>query len=469
MFVDREREAGRLQAAWGSGRAELWVVYGRRRVGKTALLRHVFAEVPHTYWVATLTSDEQQRRGFTEALWQSSHTAGSAPSFTYDSWEGAFEALGDLGRSERHVVVLDEYPHLVSGQPGVSSVLQKVWDGGLQDTRLMLVLCGSSVGMMEREALVYRAPLYGRRTGQLRLGPLPFRAAAQFFPRYGLADQMAAYAVLGGIPAYLQQFDDGLSLVANIERQILDPDGYLYPEPEFLLREELREPRNYFGILQAIAGGRTQLNEIAQAVGLERTAVTRYLATLRDLGLVERRVPITESQPAKSRKGLYLLADPFLCFWFRFVAPRVSVLESGITAPVARQVAAELPQFVGPAFEDVCGAWLAEEAAAGRLPVTIHEVGRWWDREREVDLVGLGPDALLVGECKWTSRPVGTSVLRELRATTADLVAHYPGRHVVYALFARSGFTAELAAAAGDDVLLVSAERVLEHGPAADG
>jgi hypothetical protein len=463
VFVDREREVERLRAAWDSDRAELVVVYGRRRVGKTALLRHVFADVPHAYWVATLASDEQLRRGFTEALWRGEQPADAGPGFTYDSWEVAFRAIAELGAGDRRVVVIDEYPHLVSSQPGVSTKLQKVWDERLQHSNLLLVLCGSSVGMMEREVLDYGAALYGRRTGQLRLGPLPFRAAASFVARYGLVDQMATYAILGGIPAYLQQFDDRRPLVDNIERHILDPNGYLYPEPEFLLREELREPRNYFGILQAIAGGRTQLNEIAQAVGLERTAVTRYLATLRELGLVERRVPITEEQPDKSRKGLYYLADHFLRFWFRYVGPRQSVLQSGITAPLARQVAEELPQFIGPAFEEVCSAWLAEQAAADSLPVTIERVGRWWADRAEVDIVGLGPAAVLVAECKWTARPVGASLLADLRRSTAALVERFPGRRVVYALFARSGFTDELQAAAAvdDGIMLVSAERVL--------
>jgi AAA+ ATPase superfamily predicted ATPase len=463
MFVDRDRELERLEEAWRSERAEMIVVYGRRRIGKTSLLRQFLLDRPHMYWVATLTSEQQLRRAFSESLWQSAHPGDAQSGPVFDSWDGALAATADLARTERYGVVIDEYPYLASSVPGVSSVLQKAWDERLRQTRLMLVLCGSSIGVMEREALSYEAPLYGRRTGQLRLGPLGLRAAASFCPRYSTADKVATYAVVGGIPAYLQRIDDRRALVANIEGLILDPSGYLHPEPEFLLREELREPRNYFGILQAIAGGRTHLNEIAQAVGMERTAAVRYLATLRDLQLVERCVPVTERQPEKSRRGLYRLCDPFLRFWFRYVAPRRSALETGLTAAAARQVAAELPQFVGPIFEELCTAWLAERAAAGELPLALERVGRWWDRGRELDIVAIGGTTVCVGECKWTSRPVGSNVLENLQHNASDLIEHIGARRVMYAIFARAGFTDAIrAAAAGrDDILLVEADELL--------
>jgi uncharacterized protein len=454
---------------FGLVRRELARALIRQKRGKTALLRQFLADRPHIYWVATLTSDEQLRRGFSAALWQSTHPDDSPPGLTYDDWEGALLAIADVASAQRFGVVIDEYPYLVSSAPGVSSILQKVWDERLSHSRVMLVLCGSSIGMMEREALGYQAPLYGRRTGQLRLAPLGLRAAAAFCPRYDTADKVGTYAVVGGIPAYLQQIDDRQGLVANIERLILGPNGYLHPKPEFLLREELREPRNYFGILQAIAGGRTQVNEIAQAVGMERTAVGRYLATLRDLQLVERRVPVTEHQPDKSRRGLYRLRDPFLRFWFRYVGPRASALETGMTGAVARLVADELSQFVGPAFEDVCAAWLAGQVAAGALPLGVERIGRWWDRGREVDIVAIGDEGLCVGECKWSTRPVGANVLEDLRQTSGELVHHFGARRVIYALFARAGFTPDLQALAAerDDILLVMADALLR--PASEG
>ena len=339
---------------------------------------------------------------------------------------------------------------------------EKVWDECLQHTRLMLILCGSHIGMMEREVLLYRAPLYGRRTGQVHLRPLPLRATVAFFPRYNPVQQIEAYAVLGGTPAYLAQFDDREPLLANIERHILDPGSYLYLEPQFLLREELREPRNYFAILQAIAQSRTRLNEIAQATGLGRQTISRYLAILQDLHLVERQVPATERRPDKSRKGIYRLRDPFLRFWFRFVAPHFSTLEGGDTAPTARLVAKELRTFTGPVFEDLCRDWVMEQAATGRLPFVPERTGAWWGRHEEIDIMAIGEDAALFGECKWTGRLVGMNILDDLKRKAHPLIKQGEWIHVYYALFSRSGFTGALEARARDDgVLLVGTDALL--------
>ena len=255
MFVDRERELAFLQQTWNSGRAELVVVYGRRRVGKTALLRTFSQQHPHTFWVASLSSEAILRQSFTDALWQTNHPAQPSAGFIYESWERAFGALADLAASQRHCVVIDEFPYLAGSEPSVPSVLQKVWDERLQHTNVMLVLCGSHIGMMERQTLDYQAPLYGRRTGQMQLHPLPLHASAGLLPLHDPVDQIETYAVLGGIATYWSQFDAQSSLLANIEQRILNPASYLYQEPLFLLREELQEPRNYFAILQAIAQG----------------------------------------------------------------------------------------------------------------------------------------------------------------------------------------------------------------------
>ncbi len=462
MFVDRERELAFLERAWSSERAEFIVVYGRRRVGKTALLRTFCADRSHTFWVASLSSETLLRQGFTQALWQTVHPENPEPGFTYERWERAFQAMAELDAERRHVVVIDEFPYLVNADHSIPSVLQKVWDERLQHTHIMLVLCGSHIGMMEREVLVYRAPLYGRRTGQIHLHPLPLRAAVNFFPRYSPEQQIETYAVLGGIPAYLAQFDDQEPLLPNIERHILDPESYLYLEPQFLLREELREPRNYFAILQAIAQGRTRLNEIAQVTGLGRQVVSRYLAVLQDLHLVERRVPVTERQPDKSRKGIYRLRDSFLRFWFRFVAPHFSSLEGGHTAPVARLVAAELPTFTGPAFEDLCRDWVMEQGTLGHLPFVPEQVGAWWERREEIDVMAIGKDAALFGECKWASRPVGTNILDDLKRKSHAPIQRGDWSRVHYALFSRSGFTPTLEARAGDEgVLLAGPESLL--------
>jgi len=473
MFVDRESELASLEAAWRSERAEFIVVYGRRRVGKTALLRVFCDNRPSAFWVASLSSEALLRRSFTDAVWQADHPRGGSAGYSYENWERAFLALGELATDRRLVVVIDEFPYLTNADPSIPSVLQKVWDERLQHTRLMLILCGSHIGMMERELLEYRAPLYGRRTGQIHLRPLPLRATTALFPAYDAVQQIETYAVLGGIPAYLTQWDSRQSLLVNIEQRILNPASYLYLEPQFLLREELQEPRNYFALLQAIAQGKTRLNEISQATGMERGPASRYLAILQDLHLVERRVPVTERQPDKSRRGIYRLRDPFLAFWFRFVAPHFSTLEVGYTAPIAQLVADELSHFTGPVFEDLCREWVAERAALRRLPFVPQRIGAWWNNEEEIDVVAIGEDALLVGECKWTSRPVGTNILDDLKRKAHVLAASerpagVAGSQLHYVLFARSGFTAALEAVARDEgILLVSPNNLLTVAPAA--
>lgn len=463
MFIGREQELARLERAWQSDRAELIVVYGRRRVGKTTLLRTFCAGRLGTFWVASLSVEAVLRRSWTETLWQSRHPDQPDPGFTYHTWERAFQALAELAApGERHVAVVDEFPYLVSADPASPSVLQKVWDERLQHTRLMLILCGWHIGMMEREVMTYRAPLFGRRTGQIHLRPLPLRDAAKFFKRYTPAEQIEAYAILGGTPAYLRQFDDREPLITNVVQHVLDPGGYLYAEPPLLLREELREPRNYFAILQAIAQGRTQLNEIAQATGLERQPVSRYLAILQDLQLVERRVPITATQPDKSRKGIYRLREPFLRFWFRYVAAHVSALEAGLVEPIARLVTDDLACFVGPAFEDLCAAWVAEQGALGRLAFVPERIGGWWSPAGEVDVVAVGAAGVLFGECKWTERPVGTNILDDLKRKGEPLARQLGQRDVRYALFAKSGFTPGLRRrAANEDIHLVVPDDLL--------
>lgn len=459
MFVDRERELAHLETMWASDGAELVIVYGRRRVGKTELLRRFADGKPHAFWTATLTSEAMLRRSFTETLWRArqerSHggerpaepgTSGGRPGFVYDDWEAAIAAIAEIAAEQPFLVIIDEYPYLVDAVPGISSILQKLWDERLRHSRVTLVLCGSSIGMMERETLAYGAPLYGRRTGQIHLGPLPLAATAALVSRYDVSAAVETHAVFGGIPAYLRRLDDRRSLLDNIETLVLDPDGILHPEPEFLLREELREPRNYFGILQAIAGGRTRVNDIAQAVGLERPSISPYLATLRSLGLIERRVPITEKNPAKSRRGIYRVRDPFLRFWFRFVGPRRAMLEARALAATRREIEAQLPQFVGTAFEDMARDWLLRDVGDREIEDPIERIGSWWEADREVDVVAVRTRSLLIAECKWTSRPVGGNVLDELRKVAAPLVEAYPELEPVYILFSRSGFTPDLEA-----------------------
>ena len=338
MFINRKIELEQLNRLYHSDRAELYVLYGRRRVGKTELLRAFCEDKAHIFFIATLSSDSEQLSNFSRQVYGFSHPDVPA-GFTFPSWEAAFRALVDLPMQQRPIIILDEFTYLISGNKAIPSILQKVWDENLKDTKLMMVLCGSYIGMMETEVLGYRAALYGRRTASTLLPPLDLPSSALFFPKYSAEEKFLAWAVLGGMPYYLRAFNDNQGIFDNIRRHILDArTAALFSEPRLLLMEELREPRNYFSILRAIAQGKTRLNEITQASGVgEVTAVARYLDILQQMHLITRRVPATESQPGKSKKGLYQIDDHFLRFWFRYVFPNQNGLDLGLTDAILEQ------------------------------------------------------------------------------------------------------------------------------------
>jgi len=327
-FINRRSELAFLDRSWSVRSPQLVVLYGRRRVGKTALLRQ-FAEGRSAFhYMATRLPEAQQLRELGQGLGAIVDDSLLVDS-GFQNWGQVFTWISRQKR--RFAFMIDEFPYLVEANPALPSLLQRAWDQELRESKSFMVLCGSSVAMMEREVLSERAPLYGRRTGQLRLAPLLFRDACEFFPRYGFEDRVRAWSVLGGVPYYLQLFDDRRSLRANIRTTILDTGAPLQEEVEFLLRQELREPRVYFGILAAIAAGKRKLSEILNATGLSSPTVTKYLSVLQGLGLVLREVPATELKPEKSKKGLYAIADPFVRFWFRFVLPQRALLETRST------------------------------------------------------------------------------------------------------------------------------------------
>lgn len=461
MFIDRERELTMLEERWSSNQAELFVLYGRRRVGKTELLRAFCREKRHVFFVADLGSEALLLAAFSRVIGE--HLLGPDVPLAFPTWDAAFEYLANAAQTERLVVVLDEFGYLAQANPAFPSILQRLWDTRLKDTQIVLVLCGSYVSLMEREVLTYRAPLYGRRTGQHLLMPLEFPKAALFSPRYGSDDLITTYAVLGGTPAYLRQFNDRYPLVDNIRDRILTSQTYLYDEPRFLLLQEVREPRSYFAVLEAMARGNTRPNEIGQAAGLGGgSAVMPYIKMLMELRLIERRVPATQRHPHKSRKGIYRISDPFFRFWFRFVYPHRSALEEGRTTQVLeQQVVPRLDEFTADTFEEICRrhVWRLE------LPFIPERVGAWWSPKGEIDVVAVSDESrtVLVGECKWSTKPVGLNILEELQGKLQLLQREGAWDRVYYALFSRAGFIEALQETAGrQGVMLIDPQDLLQ-------
>lgn len=466
MFINRTAELDLLSRMYSSDRAELFVLYGRRRVGKTELLHAFCQDKPHLFFIATLGADPEQLGTFSQQIWAFTH-AETPEGFSFPSWEAAFRALADL--PGRPIVVLDEFTYLITGNRAIPSILQKVWDERLKDTKVMLVLCGSYIGMMETEVLGYRAPLYGRRTNSTLLDPLDLPSSSLFFPAYSAEEKFLAWAVLGGMPYYLRTFSDRQDIFVNIRQHILDAQlGELFNEPRLLLMEELREPRNYFSILRAIAQGNTRSNEIAQASGVgSANTVSRYLDILQQLRLVTRRVPATESQPEKSKRGLYQINDHFLRFWFRYVQPNQGSLDLGLTDAILEQrVRPDLDHFAAVAFEEAAQAYTARLARQGQLVFIPERIGGWWDRDAEIDVLAISriEKQVFVGECKWSINPVGINILADLKQKAQSLSREGEITQVHYALFSRSGFTPALEQQANDEgVLLVSVEQLIEN------
>lgn len=448
MFINRKAELDQLSHLYSSEHAELYVLYGRRRVGKTELLRAFCKDKPHIFFIATLSSDAEQLATISQQIFGFIHTDVPA-GFTYPSWEAAFQALANLSMQPRPIIILDEFTYLISGNKAIPSILQKVWDEKLKNTNIMLVLCGSYIGMMETEVLGYQSPLYGRRTANSLLQSLDLPSSSLFFPNFSPEDQFLAWAVLGGMPYYLQTFTDRQDISTNIRRHILDAQsGALFNEPRLLLMEELREPRNYFSILRAIGQGRTRLNEIALGSGVgEATSVVRYLDILQQMHIITRRVPATENQPEKSKKGIYQIDDHFLRFWFRYVQPNQSSLDLGLADAIMKQrIYPDMNHFVSTAFEEAAQAFITRLAQKNKLSFLPERIGGWWDRTSEIDVLAISHSekTALVGECKWSINPVGTNILIDLKQKAQILINSHQIQKIDYALFSRSGFTAAL-------------------------
>ena len=458
MFINRVRELAFLERRYASDHAELVVLYGRRRVGKTGLLRRFCEGKRHFFYVADLGTEASTLAELARRYGELFHNDPDSTHFA--AWDQAFKALARQACEERLIVVLDEFTYLLQTSPTLPSILQRLWDEQLQHTHLMLILSGS------KGAEVLRSGGAGEKafplpctsapplpcTAEWHLQPLNFTDARLFVPGYSLQDQVRAYAVLGGVPAYLRQFADRRPLLDNIEGEILSQGAFLYDEPRFLLQMELREPRVYFAILEAIATGRVRQEEISQAVGVKGASLGYYLNTLRDLGLLERAVPVTDADPAHSRQGRYQLLDPFFRFWFRFVYRERVHLERGDTATVRQAVNEQMDALAGWAFEEICRARVWDLSAAGHIPFRPQRVGMWWDAQAQIDVAALDEEYILLGECRWRSRPLGPDALAELKRKAERV----PGnRHPVLALFSRAGFTEPLQAEAADQGVLL--------------
>ena len=444
MFYCREEELRTMNNRYKKGHFECVVIYGRRRVGKTALINEFCKGKPTVYFSALNASSQENLEALSKAIYTCQNSdSTSAP--TYRSYENALEAITGMAMEKRLVFVIDEYPYLAKAEKSISSRLQHIIDHSWQDSRIYLILCGSSMSFMEYQVLGYESPLYGRRTAQFKIQALTYREITEFHPELKAADQALLYGMTGGIPHYINKLD----VESNLDEALLDnlfsTSSYLFEEPENLLKQELREPAIYNSVISAIAAGASHSNEISTKVGLESGVCAKYLKVLLDLGILKKETPITE-KPGK--KTIYAIDDNFFRFWYRFVPRNMSVISAGRMRLIYEQAVKRFyPDYMGLVFEKMCQEYLLRYAKD--LPILLSNVGQWWGtdsktrREVQIDIVGAPVDGneYLIGSCKYRNEKIGIEELELLRRYAA--VFRQNGIFHYY-IFSKGGFTPAL-------------------------
>lgn len=466
MFIGRETELKFLEDKYHEKKAQLIVLYGRRRVGKTETLREFCKGKPHIFFSCTQSTDKVQLAKFSKQVLRENIPAKQYIS-EFADWEKAFRALLALPYGDKKkLVVIDEFPYMCKGNRSVPSILQNLWDTVFKESSVMLILCGSAMSFIEKELLAEKNPLYGRATGIYKMKKMGFYDSARFFPNYSEEEKILAYAVLGGIPHYLNQFSPDLSVAENIKRNILTKGAVLYSEVDFLLHQELRETPVYNSIIEAVALGNTKLNDISQKSLVEDTSKTSvYLKNLMELGIVEREFSVNAGtkEKANANRGLYRLTDNFFRFWYAFGFANFSQLEDGDVEGVYEYlVEPALHEFASLSFEDVCKEFVRELQKKNALPFRYAKMGRWMGKttvrdqeaengvrmaETEIDLLAVDREAkeYLVGECKFKRNPFSYS---EYLDTMAKLAPLKEKAKFYYALFSESGFDEKINAEA---------------------
>ena len=445
-FVDRQQEMETLQREYARDGSALVVLYGRRRVGKTTLISQFIRDKKALFFLASEESEAQNRLAFQQKTAEFLNSD-LLKNVEVKSWDVLFKAIMDEDFETKPVIVLDEFQYLGRTNPAFPSVFQRIWEEILKERQVMVILCGSLISMMESQTLAYGSPLYGRRTAQIRLKQIPFGYYHAFFPDKSRRELIEMYAVTGGVPKYIELFSQSTDIYTAIDQCILNRSGYLYDEPYFLLQQEVSEVGSYFSIIKAIAAGNTKLSAIAGVLEVKSTSLTRYLKTLMDLDILEREVPVTEEHPEKSKKGLYKIKDNYLRFWFAFVYPNMSFIESGHSGIVLDKIRKSLVRnHIAFVYEDVCRERMWEMNTQGTWPFYFSKLGRYWDSKEEIDIAAIDPEGrnLILGECKYWQDPVGLSVLRDLEHKAKTVAWEKEHRKIWYVLFSASGFTEEL-------------------------
>lgn len=469
-FIGRKNELHTLNTEYNRN-SSFVVIYGRRRVGKTTLIKEFLKNKSAFYYLATEELESQSMKRLANVIARTTKNT-LLQKIEFTDWLDLFQLIADYKPEEKKVLVIDEFPYLVRTNSAFPSILQNAWDEFLKDSNVMLILSGSLIGMMQKHVLSYDSPLYGRRTAQMRLTPLPFTSIyeTQNLPFEQAVEQ---FALTGGVPKYLEFFEDGRPLEEQLKDAVFSKNGFLYEEPNFLLKSEFLTAVNYFSIIKTIAEGNHKLGKIASALGQESSSLTPYLSTLSELGFIEKRTPITEKNPEKSRKGLYFIADNFLRFWFCYVYPYKGELELDNMQIVLDEIHKDFKEkFVAFAYEDICKDIFAKLCSNNAISFVPSRIGSYWlndyDGDTEINVMSVDHQnkQVFAGECKYHTKPVDAPVyftLKEKVDNAAEIRKSFPKYNVIYGLFSKSGFTKRMLDIAKENpnILLIHEDHLL--------
>lgn len=441
VFIGREKELADLNELYIQDRFQLFVLYGRRRVGKTTLLNEFCKDKDTIFYSAEQSNNKLNLEKFSFLVFNFYGESNLEP---FSSWTNALSYIDERQKDKRLVLVIDEFPYLVKKNKALLSELQHLIDHRLTSGNLFMVLCGSYMGFMEKEVLGSKSPLFGRRTAQLHMKPFNYQTSAKFLGGFSDVEKLELYGAFGGTPLYLQQINTNESFEENIKRAYLKVTSYLYEEALLLLRQEVQEPGVYSAIIEAIASGHTKANEISTKIGEDSAKCLKYIKTLCELGILHKETPFGEKEA--SRRTIYGISDFMFRFWYRYIFANKTLVETGAQQAVwMKRIEPDYNSYMGLVFEKVCMDYLSEKNAKGELPILFSSIGRWWGTnpvthgQEEIDLVANDGKDYIFGDCKWRNEKLDLSVLRELKAK-ADIFT-MNRNNTYYIFFSKSGFT----------------------------
>lgn len=443
MFKGRTKELAFLEDLYTSKKFEFLVIYGRRRVGKTELLKEFSKNKKVLFYSAQEKNDTLNLQDFSKCV-QNYFNGNFFESF--QDWETSFNYISTKANDEKITIIIDEFPYIANDNQSIKSIIQHTIDHQWKEKNIFLILCGSSVSFMESEVLGSKSPLYGRATAHLELQGFDYFDSALFFPNYSNEEKLISYGILGGIPCYLQTFDDSKSIEQNLAKEILREGSFLKDEPTFLLKQELREPAIYNSIFEAIANGSTKINDISTKIHEENQKCSKYLGVLQTLRLIKKAVPCGDDE--NSRKTLYKIADNYFNFWYHFLFEKKSLYE--ILGP--EQAAKEILQpekfnaYFGYIFESICLEYMIRIAKQKQLPFIPAKYGKWWGNnpvrkcqdDIDVLLIDETGSKNIICECKYKSEPFG----KEEMKTMLSRKSIFPNtKETYFYAFSKSGFS----------------------------